>query len=357
MAHDKTNGLSVRDKEALKVQWCASVIKAGAHYRNAPQILWVDEAVIATFGNFSASTGKAKSRKTFNVSAIVAAALTNGQVLRYRASLPESKQRILYVDTEQSRYHCQLVLKRILRMAGLPAESDCDRLDFLCLREYAPATRVALIDYALSTRGGYGLVVIDGIRDLLFDINNAAESVEVIGLLMRWSSCYDLHIHCVLHLNKSDDNTRGHIGTELNNKAESVLLISKNYQTPDVSTVRPIYLRDKEFETFSFIIDEAGYPALTETHGQTTYKARTLFTDLPDEVHHSALEKAFAAGPIKGFEMAVQTIGAGYAASGFVRSRSVLAKLLLYLIREKHMISKQDRYYLYVPHLNKATLP
>ena len=45
---------------------------------------------------------------------------------------------------------------------------------------------------------------------------------------MRWSSYYELHIHTVLHLNKGDDNTRGHIGTELNNKAETILQISKN---------------------------------------------------------------------------------------------------------------------------------
>ena len=49
---------------------------------------------------------------------------------------------------------------------------------------------------------GYGLVIIDGIRDLMLDINSTSESVEVINKMMEWSSKYDLHIHCVLHLNK-----------------------------------------------------------------------------------------------------------------------------------------------------------
>lgn len=60
-----------------------------------------------------------------------------------------------------------------------------------------------------------GLLIIDGIRDLMYDINSPSESTDLINLLMRWSSGYDLHIHTVLHLNKGDDNTRGHIGTEL----------------------------------------------------------------------------------------------------------------------------------------------
>ncbi len=49
---------------------------------------------------------------------------------------------------------------------------------------------------------GIGLVIIDGIRDLMYDINSPSESSELINLLMRWSSEYNLHIHTVLHLNK-----------------------------------------------------------------------------------------------------------------------------------------------------------
>ena len=70
-----------------------------------PQILWVGDCTIATFGNFSASTGKAKSKKTFNITAMVAAAVNNSTVLKYRASLPDGKRKILYFDTEQSRFH------------------------------------------------------------------------------------------------------------------------------------------------------------------------------------------------------------------------------------------------------------
>ena len=41
-------------------------IKASEKPPVPPQILWVGDCTIATFGNFSASTGKAKSKKTFN---------------------------------------------------------------------------------------------------------------------------------------------------------------------------------------------------------------------------------------------------------------------------------------------------
>lgn len=241
---DRTTSMGM-DEHRLSDILHASQIKATDIYETPPQIIWIDNSTIATLGNFSASTGKAKSKKTFNVSALVAASLAGKQVLNYRAHLPEGKQRILYVDTEQSRFHCRSVLERILRLAGLPTTTDPENLDFFCLREYSPSVRIEVIDYALRQQKGYGLVIIDGIRDLMLDINNAGESVEVINRMMEWSSRYDLHIHCVLHLNKGDNNVRGHIGTEMSNKAETVLVISKSNENPGISEVHALHIREK----------------------------------------------------------------------------------------------------------------
>ena len=118
-------------------------------YEKAPEILKVHNSVIGTLGNFSASIGKAKSKKTFNVSAIVAAALTNGIVLQYAAALPGDKRKILYVDTEQSPYHCLKVARRILRMAGLPTDRDHENLEFLALRKHTPEERIAIVEQAI----------------------------------------------------------------------------------------------------------------------------------------------------------------------------------------------------------------
>lgn len=327
-----------------------ALIKATDTYENPPQIIWVDNSTIATLGNFSASTGKAKSRKTFNVSAIVAASLAGGKVLNYRACLPEGKRRILYVDTEQSRFHCHGVLERILKLAGLPTTVDNENLDFIGLREYTLALRLQLIDYALRRDQSYGLVIIDGIRDLMYDINNAGESVELINKLMQWSSLYDLHIHCVLHLNKGDDNVRGHIGTELNNKAETVLVISKSSNHPEVSEVRSMHIRDKDFIPFAFQISEDGLPeAATGYSFEEVPKrnVRTNFRELPLELHQKALENAFNGKPIKGFENAVQALCTGYASIGFERGRSVMVKLLQYLTDELKLITKRDKCFCY----------
>ena len=126
-----------------------SAVRAADACEQSPAVLRVDGSVIGTLGNFSASIGKAKSKKTFNVAALTAAAVTNGTVLHYRASFPEGKRGILYIDTEQGRPHCQQVLRRILRLAGLPEERDPDNLVMLTLRKFPPDMRMAIVDHAI----------------------------------------------------------------------------------------------------------------------------------------------------------------------------------------------------------------
>ena len=237
--------ISVPSKAATS--WRDALLLATDEFEAPPVILRVGNSVIGTLGNFSATTGKAKSKKTFNVCAIVAAAMTGGTVLNYSAFLPPGKRKILYADTEQSEFHCKRVINRILRLAGLPLDAHPDTLMFLCLRKYTTAERLRMIEEAIYEIDDLGLVIIDGIRDLTHDINSPGESTDLITKLMRWTDERKIHIHTVLHLNKGDDNTRGHLGTELNNKAETVLQITKDDFDKDISFVASSYIRDMDF--------------------------------------------------------------------------------------------------------------
>ena len=52
--------------EQAIILWQASRLSLSKIYEKAPEILKVQGSVIGTLGNFSASIGKAKSKKTFN---------------------------------------------------------------------------------------------------------------------------------------------------------------------------------------------------------------------------------------------------------------------------------------------------
>lgn len=333
--------------EELESYLSKGEIKATDKVTIPPKILFVGDCTIATFGNFSASTGKAKSKKTFNISAMVAAAVTNTTVLNYRACLPEGKRKILYFDTEQSKYHCHNVLERIYKLSGLSVKKDDPRLLFWGLREYTPKLRIALIDYALRKHQEVGLVIIDGLRDLMYDINNGKEATDVMTVLMAWTSVYDLHIHTVLHLNKNDNNPRGHIGTELENKAETVLIISKNLQNNSISEVRPMHMRDKEFSTFAFHIDDNKLPVLDNGISVTVVKRREKsLVSLDNEVHQEILSKAFKKNSPIRYNDLVEMVSRAYEDAGYKRGTNGI-KDLLKLLSGKGIIVKQGDTYIY----------
>jgi len=68
------------------------------------------------------------------------------------------------------------------------------------------------------------IVIIDGIKDLITDINDAVQATHIMEHLMALAQRYNCCIVNVLHQNKSeaDRNMRGSIGTELTNKAFEV---------------------------------------------------------------------------------------------------------------------------------------
>ncbi len=329
--------------------WNSILIRVTDEYDTPPEVIRVGESTIGTLGNFSASTGKGKSKKTFNVCAIVAAALTGGQVLNYQAHFPDGKRNILYFDTEQSSFHCHKVLERINRLAGYPPEQDCDLIEFVMLREFDPVDRCRIIELALAERPQVGLVIIDGLRDLLFDINSSTEASQIIGLLMRWSSQYNLHIHTVLHLNKGDDNVRGHIGTELNHKAETILLIRKNADDGNISEVHTSMIRDRDFSPFAFMINDEGLPELAKgvkfDTGEMSSTKYFNYATLPESVHRAALDAAFEDQKIPiMYTPLLKRLSIGYAKVGYPRGRTTNVGLLKFLVANDIVRKKEKGY-------------
>jgi hypothetical protein len=244
---------------------------------------------LGTLGNFSLIIGKAKSRKTFFHSFFLGAWINNGILSGiFKATPPQDQPVCLYFDTEQSRYHVKRVLNRVLRMAG---KTSCTNFKSYGLRTYSHAQRVTAIEYAIYNTPGVGLVVIDGARDLVSDINSAEEATKTAGHLLKWSEEKNIHIVTILHQNKGDNNARGHLGAELTNKAETTISVTKE---GEISIVAPEYCRDKDFEPFAFGIDENGLPMPVDYMPAKEGKPRSITpNNLPEDIKRSALINAF----------------------------------------------------------------
>jgi hypothetical protein len=251
---------------------------------------------IATLGNFTAIIGKAKSKKTFLISMAIAAAVKGEPIMeKFKPLLPKGRGRVLFFDTEQSKYHVQKVIRRICRLSEL---NKPENLDCYGLRPMETEKRIELIEHALDTIPNIGLVVIDGIRDLVMDINDPKESTKIVNKLMQWTDTKGIHIMTVLHQNKGDNNARGHLGTEINNKAETIISVTKDTGDPDMSIVEAEYSRDKEFTPFAFRIGMDGLPSVIHDWiPPKDGKKGISHTNYSKEAHELRLKEVFKRTP------------------------------------------------------------
>ena len=189
-----------------------------------------------------AITGKAKSGKTF-VTSMLMACCQSRDVLAFQR-IGDEPFRVLWYDTEQSDESTQDILKnRIMTLIKTTTDltdstdknscNSCNSLfkksiDVFNVRGVAWKERRDLLREAV-TRCKPDLVIVDGIRDLVNDINDGVLAQEVMEELMHLATEHNCCIVCVLHQNKSgeDHNLRGWIGTELMNKAFEVYSCEK----------------------------------------------------------------------------------------------------------------------------------
>jgi hypothetical protein len=229
-----------------------------------------ENLILGTLENFSLIIGKAKSKKSFFINIAVSVALSKDTVLgMFRGGLKPSNNKVLYFDTEQGKRHTQEAYKRICKQIKI---EEPENLEMYYLRKYNPLERLQMIEEKIYSTEGLGFVVIDGIKDLVTSINDEEQATKISSKLLKWTEEKKIHIICVLHQNKSDNNARGHIGTELINKAETVLSVTVSEKDKSISIVEPQQCRNKEPNPFAFeIIDNL--PAIVED-----YEIRTKST-------------------------------------------------------------------------------
>jgi len=228
-------------------------------------------------GELVAACGKAKSGKTLFLSVIMAACLTEKVMALERHTenvshtdstdnTDKKPLRVLWVDTEQSQQSTQdIIVNRIIPLIENCHTDSTDDTDSthscqaqpvpkalseiseisVCEKKSVRSVRsVCDLDstfFAFNLRGlGFekrravveaavrtvqpDIVIIDGIKDLITDINDAVQATHIMEHLMALAQRYNCCIVNVLHQNKSeaDRNMRGSIGTELTNKAFEV---------------------------------------------------------------------------------------------------------------------------------------
>lgn len=266
-------------------------------------LISIDGNCVCSRGNISAICGEAKSKKTFLTSALVASAMAMPitSLNNFKNVNKNMDMRVLWVDTEQSEMHVHRVVDRIMTMTGakLSGSKREPRLETLKLREASPSERCAILMDAIEHYGTFlpfDLIVIDGIADLQRNTNDLEESDALVNALMRLSTETNTHIICVLHTNPGSDKARGHLGSSLQRKAESVLYVHRN---GDCSVVEPQFCRNEPFERFAFTISEDGIPELCEVPNSEGLGINDRIVALLNETYGGCVERVTLSNKIQ----------------------------------------------------------
>ena len=277
-----------------------SFLKADYEFEYPPVCLEIagqyGTQIFATLGNFSTILAPPKVGKTTLTGVIVSALLSGKQISNFIPILHESKRAIVWIDTEQGKPECVKTIQSIsTQITGNKTEHP-ENLVFSSLRKHGKTVRLEALEYLIYNTPNIGFLVIDGIRDLVSSINDEKEATLIADKLLKWSQELNIHIMSILHENKGDKNARGHVGTELMNKAETVATLSRGDNNGTRTTIiDPKFTRHKEFEPFAFTIDngkviqseikkeyEPKNPTVEQlTHYQLESVVKSCFSDVP----------------------------------------------------------------------------
>lgn len=222
---------------------------------------WGDRPCFAR-GELVALTGKAKSGKTFVCSMLMALAV-RPQLLGL-SRLHDEPLSVVWIDTEQSEDSTHEILcHRIGSLIGAPIPDDQffvynlrrdnwqDRLHWaqLCIVHDQP-----------------DLVIFDGIRDVVGDINNYTEAQTVLDKLLSLASWSGACIVCVLHQNKSleDKTLRGALGTELQNKSYETYECQKDPETRMFTLKQTATRKYNITAKLEFSVNDDGLPEISD---------------------------------------------------------------------------------------------
>lgn len=215
--------------EACRFDPMAPIVEAKVAYR-------LNSVIVSTAGNLTNIVSKAGAGKSGTIDAMLAAAMKDPGVeadcLGFTAENPDGLP-LLHFDTEQSAADYQRLLHRSLRRCGRVKFPDWFASYHLTGKSPLECREIVrgVVKRAARKAGGIFGIFVDGWGDLVIDPNDTAECFPFVAEMHALAIRHVCPIIGVLHLNPGTEKSRGHLGSQLERKAESVLQLDKDDDT------------------------------------------------------------------------------------------------------------------------------
>jgi len=208
------------------------IFRADVKPEDLDAVYTLDGKPVSTVGNLTSVTSQAKTGKSAVIGAMIAAAICDspeGRDFLGFGSENIAELPVLHFDTEQSPADHWHGIMRSLKRAGLERPPSFLRSYYLTGLPAKAAFNVVkqAIHRAADNAAVLHSVLIDGVGDLVADVNDAAEVNAFVAELHALAIDHKCPIVAVLHFNPETSKARGHLGSQLERKAESNLRLDK----------------------------------------------------------------------------------------------------------------------------------
>lgn len=217
-------------------------------------IVWQKDNPVFFPKTINVIQGKAGVHKSRLAETVCAAMLktpeSNRDLLNFKTNIL-TRYAVCYVDTERNLSdQLPYSLQQIQLKAGYPIEEHPYGFDYISLLEFAREERFDMLNiYLEHIRKQFPMhlfIVLDVITDCVFNFNDTKDSMKLIDMMNQSINRYDVTFLCLIHENPgSTDKARGHLGTEILNKASTVIQIGfeKDAQNHNTDLIKVNYLK------------------------------------------------------------------------------------------------------------------
>lgn len=204
-----------------------------------------------TINVIQGQAGVHKSRLAENICASFLKLPGNqNELLGYNRVNFDANHTVVYVDTERNlSEQLPFALQSIQLKAGYSKSDHPHNFEYISLLQISRKDRFeALNEYLNHIRKSTDnplFIVLDVSTDCIEDFNKTDKSMELIDLMNMAINEHNVIFLCLIHENPNSDKARGHFGTELMNKASTVMQVGfeKDAKGNNTELIRVKYLK------------------------------------------------------------------------------------------------------------------
>jgi hypothetical protein len=237
----------------LKTQEKLKEIKSSMIKFSSPVLKQGENSVIFphTINVIQGQAGVHKSRLAEIIcSALLKLHNCDNELLCFKRFSFDAEHTIVYVDTERNlTEQLPFALQSIQIKAGYEIDEHPINFEYISILQINRAERFNVLNEFLERikqkTNSPLFIVLDVSTDCIQDFNRTEESMKLIDLMNMAINEHNVIFLCLIHENPNSNKARGHFGTELMNKASTVMQVSfeKDVQQNDTDIIRVKYLK------------------------------------------------------------------------------------------------------------------